>query len=266
MKVIFVAGTSHSGSTLLDLMLNAHPDLVSVGEIVNLRRQFEFKNSRKRTFSKCACGAPSIMQCEFWSAVDRILRRKLDKSLQEIDLRSPDKSGDTEIALFGAISEASGKNYIVDSSKNPSRLERLLRIPGLEVHPVHLIRDPKGHICSVKRKYGGFFKHILRYELIHERIRRSLGFTLHSVVQYEKLVVEPEETLRTILDPIGLQFHPRQLSWAEQEKHIVAGNRMRRHQESRLVLDEQWKTSLTGFQKALIDAATVFSQRKRRSA
>ena len=78
-------------------------------------------------------------------------------------------------------------------------------------------------------------------------------------------MLEPEQTLQTILEPIGLQFQPRQLSWAEQEKHTIAGNRMRRHQQSRLVLDEQWKTSLTGIQKALIDVGTVFSQRRMRA-
>ena len=265
MKVIFIAGTSHSGSTLLDLMLNAHPDIVSIGEIVNLRRQFVYKNSRRRTFHQCSCGAPSLMQCQFWSDVDQIMRREVQKPLKEIDLQGPDKSNSVDVTLFGAISEASGKDFIVDSSKHPSRLERLMRIPELEVYPIHLIRDPKGHICSVKRKHGGFFKHILRYELIHEQIRRTLRFTFHSVIRYENLVLEPEQTLQTILEPIGLRFQPRQLAWAEQEKHTVAGNRMRRHQESRLVLDEQWKTSLTGIQKALIDVGTVFSQRKIRA-
>jgi hypothetical protein len=35
MRVIYIAGTSHSGSTLLDLMLNAHPEIISVGEVLN---------------------------------------------------------------------------------------------------------------------------------------------------------------------------------------------------------------------------------------
>ena len=38
MRVIFIASLSHSGSTLLDLMLNAHPQMVSVGELKQLGR------------------------------------------------------------------------------------------------------------------------------------------------------------------------------------------------------------------------------------
>jgi hypothetical protein len=183
------------------------------------------------------------------------------KSLEEIDLQGTDESDSLEVALFSAISQVSGKNIIVDSSKHPSRLQRLLRIPELEIYPIHLVRDPKGHICSVKRKHGGFFKHILRYELVHEQIRRILRFTSHSTIRYEQLVLEPQQTLETILKAIELQFQPGQLLWAEQEKHIVAGNRMRWQPASRLVLDEQWKTSLTGAQKALIDICTVLSRR-----
>ena len=48
MKVIYIAGTSHSGSTLLDLMLNAHPEIISVGESINLPRHLGYKMPRKK--------------------------------------------------------------------------------------------------------------------------------------------------------------------------------------------------------------------------
>lgn len=38
LKIIFIASLSRSGSTLLDLMLNVHPDVVSVGELKQLGR------------------------------------------------------------------------------------------------------------------------------------------------------------------------------------------------------------------------------------
>ena len=43
-----------------------------------------------------------------------------------------------------------------NSSKSPVRLAYLLRQSGLDVHPVHLIRNPKGQIYSVAKKHGGF--------------------------------------------------------------------------------------------------------------
>ena len=44
MRVIYIAGTSHSGSTLLDLMLNAHPAIFASGEVLKHNRQLKIKD------------------------------------------------------------------------------------------------------------------------------------------------------------------------------------------------------------------------------
>jgi hypothetical protein len=69
MRVIYIAGTSHSGSTLLDLMLNAHPAIFSAGEVLKLNRQLGINHPRKQN-APCSCGAPSLWQCPVWSRVD----------------------------------------------------------------------------------------------------------------------------------------------------------------------------------------------------
>jgi hypothetical protein len=84
--------------------------------------------------------------------------------------------------VFKAMADVSGKSFVVDSSKLPGRLSYLMRLTELDVYPVHLVREPKGQINSVVRKHGGFLKHIFRYELIHEQIRRALKSVPHSVV------------------------------------------------------------------------------------
>ena len=47
-KVVFIASLSHSGSTLLDLMLNAHPDVASVGELKQLGRFARLEKPNRR--------------------------------------------------------------------------------------------------------------------------------------------------------------------------------------------------------------------------
>ena len=261
MKVIYIAGTSHSGSTLLDLMLNAHPQIVSVGEVVNLHRHLAYKNSKKKTYRPCSCGAPSPWACEFWSGVNERMQQTVGKSLLELNLLDHGSSSTPDAAFFAAIAKVSGKDFIVDSSKLPSRLARLMRNPELEVYPIHLVRNPSGQIYSMTKKYGGFLKHIVRYEYVHDQIHRTLRSVPHCVVHYENLVLQPEQTLSRVLAPLGLEFDPSQLSWAEQVKHTVAGNRMRRQQESQLVLDEKWKHSLTRIQKSMINIGTLRSKR-----
>ena len=158
------------------------------------------------------------------------------------------------------MAEVSGRSFIVDSSKLPGGSLISCGSKELDVYPVHLVREPKGQINSVVRKHGGFLKHIFRYELVHAQIRRVLKSVPHSVVHYEDLVRDPEGALRSILQPLGLDFDPRQLDWAEAEKHEVAGNHMRFDATSDLVLDESWRQSLSPLKQRAIELGTLLSR------
>jgi len=264
MRVIYIAGASHSGSTLLDLMLNAHPAIFAGGEVLKLNRQFEVKNKRRETYAPCACGAPSLWQCPFWTKVDACTRALAGTPLVDLDMQDyseVDASRAPNVIAFKAMAEASGKPFVVDSSKLPKRLTYLMGLEDLDVYPAHLIREPKGQIHSVRRKHGGFVKHIFRYELIHAQISHMLRAVPHSVVRYEDLVRDPKTALESVLAPLGLDFDPRQLAWAEAEKHEVAGNRMRFDASNALVLDTSWRDGLSAAQKLAIDTGTVLSRR-----
>lgn len=51
-KEIYILGFGHSGSTLLDIMLSNHPNVIGVGEIYKLHRYGWIANEDRR----CACG------------------------------------------------------------------------------------------------------------------------------------------------------------------------------------------------------------------
>ena len=180
MKVIYIAGTSHSGSTLLDLMLNAHPAIISVGEIFKLNRQLKPRGDKGR-YVPCSCGAPSLWQCPFWSRVNDHVEQSHGKSLVDFDVQGYgelDEAPAPNVAVFEAIAEVAGKKIVVDSSKMPRRLSHLM-----------------------------------------------------------------------------------QLAWAEAEKHLVAGNHLRRQSSSELVLDDKWERGLSAAQKLAIDLGTLRSRR-----
>jgi hypothetical protein len=271
MNVIYIAGASHSGSTLLAMMLNAHPEIISVGEMFKLNMKLNVKNAETGAHAPCSCGAPSLWQCEFWSRVNQRIQSQADKSLNDLnvqDYTDLDGSSAPNAIVLRAISEVSGKKLLVDSSKKLDRLAYFLKWSEPNIHPVVLIRDPKGQINSVRKKHGGFLGPIFRYEHVYIQLRRSLGESPHSVVRYEDLVAAPERTLRTILKPIGLDFHPQQLNWGEKPNHFVGGNRLRRLRPSKseLVLDEQWKHNLTRTQATVIDLLTIGSKRLHQAA
>ena len=62
-KYVYVMGTSHSGSTLLAFLLNAHPEIVSIGETSP-----SLKRNKDRHLLPCSCGE-LIGECPFWNKV-----------------------------------------------------------------------------------------------------------------------------------------------------------------------------------------------------
>lgn len=266
MRVIYIAGASHSGSTLLAMMLNAHPDIIGVGELFKLN--MKLKNAENGAQSPCSCGAPSLWQCEFWSQVNQRVQSKTKKSLKDLNIQVYTDFNENcapNSSVFQAILEVSRKKFVVDSSKDMARMSYLLKMLNTKCYPIVIIRDPKGHISSVKNKYGGFWGHIFRYEHVYEKLSRQLRLLPHSVVRYEDLVAAPERTLRNVLKPIGLDFDPIQLNWGKHVNHFVGGNRLRRLRpnNSELVLDERWRHTLTRSQAKVIDLLAIGSRRFR---
>ena len=121
LKIIYIASLGHSGSTLLDLLISGHPDVVSIGEAKNL-------NPRTSPTIDCACPAKRLRDCPFWKRVDARLQRRASLRFRDLDLASADAATFLahNVAFFGAVSELTGRRIIVDSSKSSSRLARLL--------------------------------------------------------------------------------------------------------------------------------------------
>ena len=171
-RVVYLLAASHSGSTLLALLLNGHPELCSVGELkVNSLGDV----SRYR----CSCGR-LILTCPFWDGVTRDLhgagvdfsierpgtdfsalpsaaarrllkplhRGRVFEALRDAALslspawrRHLPRTQENNVALMRAVLVRSGKRAIVDSSKIGLRLKYLLRNPTLDAKVVRLVRD-----------------------------------------------------------------------------------------------------------------------------
>ena len=273
MKVLYITSLSHSGSTLLDGLLNAHPEIISIGEVKQLGRFSRFEKLRGppvqtrrkvqsfRPGHRCTCGAETLWTCPLWSKVSKLTEASCGHRIDQLNVENyKDVEGFNRdnAALFKAVAKVSRKDYIVDSSKHRDRLSLLLANPDLDVFPIFLLRNPKGQICSSLRKnLGDLSKLIYRYVLTNREIHDLVKTVPHAVVHYERLVRHPERTLSALMHQIGLEFDPRQLDWANQVRHNVGGNRMRWSEESKLRLDETWREKLTFAQRLAIDTGTV---------
>ena len=62
LRVVYVAGSGHTGSTLVAMLLDAHPRIVSVGEVA-VKPKIRRRGDDGRQI--CSCGA-TLAECPFW--------------------------------------------------------------------------------------------------------------------------------------------------------------------------------------------------------
>ncbi len=180
---VYILGASHSGSTLLAMLLNAHPDITTIGETS------PGKMGDINTY-RCSCGR-LIESCPFWtSVVARMRTRHADFSLRDfgtafefpasrwvnrilhiehrgralellrdtvLSLSAGWRTRRREIAarcydLASAVLTQSGGRILVDSSKLAHRLKFLLPIPDFNIKVIHLVRDGRAVALTYMRQ------------------------------------------------------------------------------------------------------------------
>lgn len=279
-RVVYIAGYGRSGSTILDIALGQHEDIVGAGEISALTRHVWAHNEY------CACGNP-ICDCSFWSAVcqewsddddTRMLAeyRALQKKFEGLSVlmklvcniglgRSFEQYSVRTKRLFEIMASCSSQKLIVDSSKLPGRAMALAQIPGIDMRVIHLVRDGRGVAWSLSRSYGrdaksGFQKEIraksvlrtaLRWSVVNlavEYLSRKLGTERILRVRYEDFASNPAAVMQQIGSFLDLDLHQIGLSLGAGEpldpEHQVAGNRLRMNAGITLQKDESWRTRM----------------------
>jgi hypothetical protein len=284
-RFLYVAGTSYTGSTLLSLLLNLHPQIVSVGEMTG-----PFRGVADRSEYPCSCGA-KMSECPFWTAVgeemerrglqfdaehwnlrfdpDSILRRRvLTNSLKN---NFADAVRDTAVqhapVLGKQIREIVRRNeavaasactvadapVFVDTSKSVDRARQLNRMSGLEPYVVHLVRDSLGFVASKKARAwmdpeGAKIGNAMRYW----NRRSAQAERLFAALEPERRLLVRYEDLCT--DPereLGRICEMVGLAMLpgpydfHAGDHHIIGNEMRLESSSEIVLDERWTTILT---------------------
>jgi len=255
--IVYIIGVGHSGSTLLDLLLGSHSKTVSVGELIALSSVGKPGRQARILGAPCDCGAPTKADCPFWGDVDRRLQTTSGTSLRTIDLEAGDPGAFRRAnrAIYDAVAEASGRAYVVESSKRTSRFARLVEA-GFDVRPIHILRAPQGVVASNLRKGRDWRTPCRAYSRHALRTRRLLADREHMRIRYEDLASRPEQTVRGLMEWLGLGFEPEQLRWSRTVHHHLAGNRMRQTGDDSIRFDERWRSELSARQRWLIGLYT----------
>jgi len=245
-RIIYLLGLGHSGTTLMGRLLNAHSKTISTGGTKNIPLFVKGQKS-------CTCGARSPEGCQFWSKTEMALERR-GLSLADLDFGydNQDNLDLRQLRLyFESVLEAAGAEVIVDTSRRRTYFARLAQVPGVEIIPVHIFKDPRAQYASNKRKGMGLLRSVWNYNVRGARIRDMKPDGPPVVhVAYEELCRNPRGELQRIMAAAGLAFEEEQVSaFGEMETHIIGGNRMRLDKSSVIRLDENWRRRLSRFEQ-----------------
>jgi sulfotransferase family protein len=217
--VPFICGATRSGTTLLRLMLDSHPELAIPGEthfIVPLVRAM-----RKQRLEADQL-ADLIVEGDRWG----------DFHLDEAELRqrlralSPLTAADAVREFFGLYAERQGKVRWGD--KTPGYVQRMRLIERVlpEARFIHIIRDGRDVALSVvPRSWGPATVQAAaeNWKLRIDRARRQAPHLKHYLeVHYEDLITDTEGVLRQICEFIELDFDPAMLSYHERASERLA--------------------------------------------
>lgn len=234
-RVLYIAGTGRSGSTLLANTLGQVKGVFNAGEIRYLWQRGMLENRL------CGCGR-HFQDCPFWQEVlqeaiapgtpdaramsslqSRLTRvRHLPSLALRRDLRGSadfDAYSSVLARLYRAAQQVSGSEVIVDSSKLPSYGRLLGLMPEIDLYVVQLVRDPRSAATSwarlkeqPDRGVAGVMERMspLRSALLWNLWNSTSKPFLAAAsarylrLRYEDFVAEPRESVRRILQMLGM--------------------------------------------------------------
>lgn len=227
-KVVFIMGSGHSGSTLLELVLGAHSRVFGLGELVNLYRGVDGPRDPFPRLCRICEG-----RCPFWN--DTVEIRVLEAHFSRAGHLAPirrwvnRKSENVYQRFFGW----SGKDVLIDSSKRVRWIAQQLR-PRRNwktISPVliYLTRDGRAVVNSKLRKNPETDIRVEAREW-KERVNRMNEFYANYperqrlAIAYEEFASQPESVIRSLCDFLELDFEPGMLRFWEHEHHTTFGN------------------------------------------
>jgi hypothetical protein len=289
MKILYLMGAGHVGSTVIDVVIGAHPRIESLGEAWKLPLAWADPASER----VCACGAP-IAACAFWRDARKAWAEQVgdDDVARFVEgMRRYDGSGNAlawprmlrsrlqpaaefqdyarrNLALYEAVVRVGGKPTIVESSLSPRRAFVLSCTPGIDLHLVHVVRDGRGviwsHMNPAKAALRKSFepkttRHVTRYWLTANLqsafVYAHLPPERRMRLRYEDFVTDPEAVLARLgafvgEDLSGLLTPERAIRQPAPLRHTPGGNRVRLLREVQVRKDFGWMEQLPAADRA----------------
>jgi hypothetical protein len=292
-RYAYVVSTSYSGTTLLSILLDSHPAIVSIGEVANsIPKVIERGDYAEYP---CSCGVP-IRTCSFFTMVQRrCAEQGIELDLHDFGISLGAGIGSSARLLFGwpahfvwlahartalldqlppyrrhvnhvfdrtiaiarAALDVSGKDVFVDASKSVARVPYLRRRSDLDFRVLHIVRDLRANVQSQSRRRGLTWTN---------RAARSWMRTHANAMRLASLVGE-DRYFRFRWEDFCL--HPEEgldrichflgteptdlIARVNAQQHHVIGNQMRLKPVGSIRSDESWREVMTAQQLAICE-------------
>ena len=215
----FVVGVTRSGTTLLRLMLDAHPEMAIPPEthfVLDVVRAFKEGPVTSERFVEIVTSHRRWPDFGLEAAALR----------ERVSVLEPLEPGEALRAFYRLYAERAGKPRWGD--KTPGYLRRMRAIERVlpEARFVHLIRDGRDVAVSITGLHFGPETVRDAAERWARRIRRArrqgAKVRHYTEVRYEDLVQDPEEVLRRICDWLDLPWDEAMLDFHERAPERLA--------------------------------------------
>jgi hypothetical protein len=214
----FVVGVNRSGTTLLRMMLDSHPDLAIPPETHFLPALFKTMLDARKEGERMTPEQVTAFLVEhrrwgdFGLDPDVLTQRfsEMKGMRPKLVLR----------AFYGLYAENQGKSRYGD--KTPGYVKQMGTVQRAlpEARFIHLIRDGRDVALSRERRTDAEELSVERHAMIWKRRinrarRQEVRLKHYLEIRYEDLVRDPEDTLRTVCEFIELPYDPAMLTYHE---------------------------------------------------
>ena len=247
-KVVYIAGNSYSGSTLLGLLLGSDPKAFFGGEINQLKRINQNRNPDDPSYRRCTCGE-SYENCCLWSHVKarflgpidfnpapgfsllnfKLLLKILNPCFKVTPRGTTEYGTLIETIVQFANERVKSASYVVDSSKSVLSLYSLANSSNVDLHVLEVIRDGVA-VTSSCRKHGrsvgyGMVVWLLSNFFMVYVIRKMKLKTIR--INYGQLCNNPDEEFERINRFLGLTLNTSEIveNVRREGYHILGGNK-----------------------------------------
>lgn len=277
LNLIYIAPMGYSGSTLLDLLLNQHRQIQSVGEVMFFDEWIEKD-------LLCSCNK-NISKCSFWDHVRKPLPSgfKLYGMNGKFETFSGFLSGDIEkyanrtYQLLKSVQEYSNVEYVLDSSKNIARLEKLAASSLINLKVIHLVRNGKDVVNSgfkekkmpsfedsIKTNAQPAYKMTLRWLLVNSRIEKicEKRNITHDILRYEDLISNPQKEMSRLFRFLDLPTMKINKHIDNENIHNISGSRWRYNKNLKIQNNYSKENSLETKDNLIFEIIAGFKYRK----